>query len=240
MKIAKFILKIKRKWMKLRLQPIRVFCFHQVSEVFDKSTMWECDWTQIDQFKNNILHLRESGVEFISLPEAHEKLKNDKMRCKKYAVLTADDGWASMKNIIPWLVEQEIPITLFVNSDYLDGKHYQTRVTEKLLTHQNIIELIEKYPQIVTIASHGKTHIDASLLSIDDFIIEVKAAEKIMKGYNKIGFYAFTYGHYTNQQLFELRNEGLVPVLVDGKKNYTDDGVIHRECIDGQIIERAC
>ena len=50
---------IRRKWTKIRLQPIRVFCFHQVSEQFDASTMWECDWTQIEQFKRNILRLKE-------------------------------------------------------------------------------------------------------------------------------------------------------------------------------------
>ncbi len=230
--------KIKRKWMKLRLQPIRVFCFHQVSETFDASTMWECDWTQIDQFKQNILYL-QSKYNFISLEDAYHKLMHDKIRSKKYAVLTADDGWASMKNIIPWLAEQEIPVTLFVNSEYLDGKHYQAKSTEKLLTQRDLIEILNTYPQYVTIASHGKTHIDASMLSIEDFKMNVEVAEEILKGYkNKIEFYAFTYGHHTKEQLIGLEDAGLVPVLVDGRKNYAFDGVIHRKCVDGKKMEK--
>ncbi len=226
--------------MKLRLQPIRVFCFHQVSDVFDASTMWECDWTQIDQFKQNIMHLKEQYT-FISLEEAYHKLTHDKIRCKKYAVLTADDGWASLKNIIPWLAEQEIPVTLFVNSEYLDGKHYQARNTEKLLTYQDIVELTNIYPQIVTISSHGKTHIDVSSLSLEDFKMNVNTAEEILNEYrNKIGFYAFTYGRRTNAQIIELRNMNLIPVLMDDMSNYTYDGVIHRECIDGLKIEKVC
>ena len=101
--------------MKLRLQPIRVFCFHQVSDEYAPLTMWEEDWTQTELFKRNIQNLKERGYTFISLPEAYFKLKNDSFRREKYAVLTADDGFKSMLNILPWLIEQRIPVTLFVN-----------------------------------------------------------------------------------------------------------------------------
>lgn len=228
--------KIERKWMQLRLEPIRVFCFHQTSETFDAAGMWECDWTQIDLFKRNIFHLKEQYT-FISLPEAYDKLQHDTIRCKKYAVLTADDGWASMKNIIPWLAEQQIPVTLFVNSAYLDGKHYQERETEKLLTYDDIQELTSRYPQYVSIASHGRNHDDAAQQSLKEFETNMKEAEKELSGIkNKIAFYAFTYGHHTKEQLIELGEAGLVPVLVDGRKNYTYDGEIHRECIDGKNL----
>lgn len=37
--------KIRRKLLKLRLQPIRVFCFHQVSETFDEAyEKWKHNW----------------------------------------------------------------------------------------------------------------------------------------------------------------------------------------------------
>lgn len=218
--------------MKLRLQPIRVFCFHQVSDVFDASTMWECDWTQTDTFKQKILAYKKD-YEFISLEEAYLHIQNDVYRRKKYAVLTADDGWTSVTNIILWLVEQEIPITLFVNSAYLDGKHYQERETEKLLTKAEIIELINQYPEYITIASHGEKHINTQLLNEQEFESSVlKAETELSELPNKIPYYAFTYGKYKTEHKMVLAKHNIVPVLVDGAVNY-DNPIISRECIDG-------
>ena len=231
----KLIYRIRRRLLHLRLQPIRVFCFHQVSDEFDPSTMWECDWTQTEQFKRNILQLKAEYT-FIALDNAHKHLVSDKFRIRKYAVLTCDDGWASIKDIIPWLVEQDIPITLFINPLYLDGKHFQLRSTEKLLTKNNLEVLISKYPHHITVASHGFTHIDASTLSLDDFISNVKEAEKELVNFaNKINFYAFTYGHHKNEQMMFLAGQNIVPVLIDGEKNYNFDGRIHRESLEKKI-----
>ncbi len=228
--------KAKKKLMKLRLQPIRVFCFHQVSETFDASTMWECDWTQINQFKRNILRLK-GQYEFIALEEALEKLKHDIFRCKKYAVLTADDGWDSLKNIVPWLVENGVPITLFVNPAYLDGKHYQERESEKLLTKQDLQEWSEVYKQYISIASHGWNHRKVTELSVSQFEQSVIASEKELSDIpTKIPYFAFTYGIFTLDSVDILRKHNLRSVLVDGGKNYKDDGYIHRECIDGLTL----
>ena len=72
MTISIFIRKVRNRWKKFRLQPIRVFCFHQVSDTFDESTMKECDWLQTDVFKRIITDMRQKGYEFLSLQEAHE------------------------------------------------------------------------------------------------------------------------------------------------------------------------
>ena len=69
--------KIKRIWMKLRLQPIRVFCFHQVSEWLDESEYAEPDWMALSDFKQKISDLRKAGYVFISLQDAHRHLKED-------------------------------------------------------------------------------------------------------------------------------------------------------------------
>lgn len=42
--------KIKRKLVKLRLQPIRVFCLHHVSKRFDTESMCEGDWMEISDY----------------------------------------------------------------------------------------------------------------------------------------------------------------------------------------------
>ncbi len=131
MSISEFIEKIKRKWMKLRLQPIRVFCLHHVCEQFDADTMYACDWMALDEFKQKINALRSQGYQFISLSEAYNHLKKNRFRRKKYAVLTFDDGYKSLKEVLPWLEEQKIPATLFINGKYLDGKSYRETPNEQ-------------------------------------------------------------------------------------------------------------
>ena len=80
MSISEFIEKIKRKWMKLCLQPIRVFCLHHVCEQFDAEAMYPCDWMALDEFKQKIIALRNQGYQFISLTEAYKHLKTDCFR----------------------------------------------------------------------------------------------------------------------------------------------------------------
>ena len=138
---SKIWTKIKRKWTKIRLQPIRVFCLHHVCEQFDADTMYPCDWMALDAFKKKINELRNQGYQFISLTEAYEHLKKDRFRYKKYAVLTFDDGYKSLLEVMPWLEEQQIPATLFINGKYLDGKSYRNNANEKYLMYDELFSL---------------------------------------------------------------------------------------------------
>ncbi len=223
---------IKRRWTRLRLRPIRVFGFHHVSATFEPETMWECDWTQTETFKQNVLALKKKYI-FISLQEAYNHISNDKFRKTSYAVLTSDDGWASLKNILPWLAEEKIPVTLFLNPLYMDGKHYQSRDSEKFLTKEEVVDLAERYEPFITIASHGWSHNNCLKMSMESFEDSVLKSEEYLKSIKgKVSFYAFTFGRHTIKQLEFLNQQFLVPVLMDGMVNYDDASCIHRECID--------
>ena len=163
--------KIKRKWMKLRLQPIRVFCLHHVCETYDADVMNACDWIALDVFKIKVQTLQQNGVEFISLSKAHKHITKDKIRCKKYAVLTFDDGYASLKEILPWLFENNIPVTLFVNGKYLDGKSYRNTSKEQYLTQEELFALTTP---LVEIGSHGWEHVDANKMTVAEFASSVQ------------------------------------------------------------------
>ena len=231
-----FVNKMKKKRKQLWLKPIRVFCFHQVSNEFEPDTMWECDWMQTDLFKRNILALKKKYT-FISLTEVTNHLAQDRFRLKRYAALTADDGWTSLTNILPWLVEQGIPITLFVNPLYMDGVHYQERETEKLLTWNEVVGLVEQYAPYVTIASHGWSHKDCVKMAMDEFGENVEQAEKAILGMKgKIPYYAFTYGRRKGEQVAFLKDRSLIPVYIDGRVNYSDASCVHRELLDGDAL----
>lgn len=228
--------RIKRKLLHIRLQPIRVFVFHQVSDEFDETTMWQCDWTSTSVFKSSILSLKKS-YRFISLEEAAKKIASNRVRLRKYAVLTSDDGWASLKNVIPWLADEHISITLFLNPYYLDGIHKQERESEKLLTEEDIRHLLRDYGSVISVASHGWAHVDCSKMSMDEFQQSVQQSEHALNLFvNKVPFYAFTFGRHTKAEIEFLHSIGLIPVLVDGMKNYDDITVVHRECLDGMDL----
>lgn len=228
-----FFQRIRHRLLRMRLHPIRVFVFHQVSDVFEPETMWNCDWTQTDTFKKNVLSLNKQ-YSFISLEEMRWHLANDKLRLKNFAVLTSDDGWASLANIIPWLAEQKIPITLFLNPLYMDGLHWRSRDTEKLLTKEDVIRMVEEFSPFVSVASHGWNHDDCTRMSIKEFSESVAKSEEVLSDFPaKVPFFAFASGRYTKEQVNYLNSKLLVPVLVDGMSNLADSSVIHRECIDG-------
>lgn len=223
-----FFPRVKRVLKRKRLRPIRVFCFHQVSDVFEPETMYESDWLQTKAFKTKILELKNKYT-FISLQGAYSHIVNDKIRIKQYAVLTADDGWASLKNIIPWLAEQGIPVTLFLNPEYSDGQHFRERETELYLKEQDLEHFADTYANI-SFGMHGWNHTDVSKQDEDAFKTNIEQSFKALKRYgNFVHFFAYPWGRHNTMNNGVLKEFELVPVLMDGIKNYNDASVIHRE-----------
>lgn len=252
-KLTDIVAKIRRKWMKLRLRPIRVFCFHQVSDEYNPLTMWECDWTQTELFKRNIMYLQSHGVNFISLLGAHEKLKRDRLRCKKYAVLTADDGYKSLLNILPWLKEQRIPVTLFINTKYLDGKSWSAineeqarRVKSDADMEKDVCPNLylskEEFIKVaampnVTIGLHGHEHLDATEHTKEVFKQNVQLCKDALKDVpHVLPYFAYTWGRHNAETDEVLSEMGITPVLVNGEKNYINVKYIDRLAIDGKLL----
>lgn len=213
--------------MKLRLQPIRVFCLHHVSAEFDAESMNECDWMQIDKFKGKVLAMQQDGVDFISLADAYNHISNDKIRRKKYTVLTFDDGYASLKEILPWLEEQRIPTTLFINGKYLDGKLYRNNPKEQYLTEKEVFALTSP---LIEIGSHGWKHTSALDMTDLEFQKSVERNIRLLSTHPRyIPFYAYTWGKHKKTNDILLNEKHIVPVLVDGEANYNDSLFIHRD-----------
>ena len=216
------------KWIKLWFQPIRVFCFHQVSEIFDADSMWQCDWISKDEFENKIVQLQEEYT-FISLEDAHMKLENDIFRLRKYAVLTADDGSKTIECVLPWLNKRNIPLTLFLNGSYLNGKTYRETPAERYFTADDILSLGFKN---ITIGHHGWDHVDVRKQTIESFVESIQKNIKAIELFpNKVPYWAYPYGGYTSDSNRILQEYDLCPVYTDGQKNYNDPNCIHREIL---------
>ena len=222
--------RIKRKLMKLRLHTIRVYCLHHVCATFDAESMNACDWMKIDEFKQKVAAMRQDGVEFISLTDAYRHICEDWIRSKKYAVLTFDDGYASLKEILPWLEEQHIPATLFVNGKYLDGKSYRKNPKEKYLTKD---ELWASASPLIEIGHHGWEHIRVTEQTRVDFEESVRLNVDLLSKHPRyVPFWAYTYGEHTKASDECLQTQSIVPVYVEGLKNYCESNVIHRELMN--------
>lgn len=222
--------KLQRKWMKLRLQPIRVFCLHHVCEQFDSDAMYACDWMALDEFKQKIIALRRQGYQFISLTDAYEYLKKDWFRQKKYAVLTFDDGYKSLKDVLPWLEEQNIPATLFINGKYLDGMSYRITDKEEYLTYNELFALDSP---LIEIGHHGWEHTKATEMSKTEFIDSIENNKELLSKHSRyIPFWAYTWGvnnEITNQILIE---NCITPVFINGDENYNNTKFINREPLE--------
>lgn len=233
MDLKSFVKRLKRKLLHLRLQPVRVFLFHQVGDTYDSCLCNPCDWTQTEQFKNNIVWLKKH-YSFISLSQAKEHITHDWLRLKHYAVLTSDDGGAALKIILPWLKEQGVPVTLFVNGKYLDGVSYRERPSECYLTEKELFEL--DYDGI-EIGHHGWEHNDLTHLEWSRFIDSVEKNTFLLKRLPRyVPFWAYTWGRHTKDLDSYLLSQGIMPVLIDEMKNYDERDIIHRELLDGKAL----
>lgn len=231
MTIAVFIKKVRYRWKKFRLQPIRAFCLHHVTSIYDAESMNRGDWMDVNEFKQKIAAMQQDGVEFISLSVAHAKISNDIFRFRKFAVLTFDDGYASLNEILPWLNEQHIPATLFINGKYLDGRSYRKNPKEKYLTREDIDTLYKQYP-LLTIASHGWEHTDASQMTMDEFRQHIDSNVELLQTHPCfIPFHAYTWGRHTADTDAYLLSKKIIPVYIDGMKNYNEPNEIHRELL---------
>ena len=229
MSISEFIKKIQRKWMKIRLQPIRVFCLHHVCEYFDADTMSACDWMALDEFKKRINNLHSQGYEFISLTEAYEHLQTEYIRQKKYAVLTFDDGYKSLNEVLPWLEKQDIPSTLFINGKYLDGKSYRETPKEQYFTYD---ELFLLNSHLIEIGHHGWEHTSVYHMNETEFKNSIERnIELLSKHPRYIPFWAYTWGHNNDKSNYLLKMYNITPVVITGGRNYNFNGFFDRELL---------
>lgn len=243
--------RIKRFFLKRRLQPISVFVFHSVSDEYDPLLWWRCDWTSTEQFKRNIIQLKKQYA-FVSLPEACEKIANDRFRRRKYAVLTADDGYRSLLNVLPWLEEQKIPITIFVNSKYLDKQSWSIINEEQAKRAKPQVEMLSEVcpdlylsreelfglnSPLLSIGMHGYEHLDATKQSLEGFRENVERCKNMLCSHPRyVPYFAYTWGKHNTKTDKVLKEMELIPVLVNGTNNYNNANCIDRICIDGIVM----
>lgn len=111
--------------------------FHQASPAFNALYNHPYIWSSLDFFKKQMAYLKEN-YEIISLQRGFDELREDKLKGTKIA-LTFDDGDKSVGTYIaPYLTEQQIPATFFINSAYpAEKKGYWFNIYH-YMNHKNL------------------------------------------------------------------------------------------------------
>ena len=228
--------KITKRLDKLCCQPIEVFVFHAVSDHFDPNLNKEVDWSSTADFQKRIQSFKQQYT-FIPLEQAYRHLRKDCIRGRKLAVLTCDDGFASILHILTFLEKEQVPVTLFINPKYLDGKSHRTGYAPapQYITHEQLFALTSP---MINIGMHGYEHLDATKQTPEEFTDSVDKCINLLSSHPRyIPFFAYTWGNCngTTDQILTQRH--IIPVLCDNAENYRYRHGISRKPIDSHYIK---
>ena len=227
--------KITKRIDKLLLQPIEVFVFHAVSDHFDPALNKQVDWSSTIDFQKRIQAFKQQYT-FISLDQACYHLQHDVIRRKKLAVLTCDDGFASILEIFPFLEKEQVPITLFINPKYLDGTSIRANyaLAPRYITRDQLFALNSP---LITIGMHGYEHLDALAQTPEEFTDSVdRCIGELSSHPNFTPYFAYTWGNHNATTDSILTKRSIVPVLCGGVGNYRYRGGISRKPIDSHYL----
>ena len=241
--IANLLHRIQRKLLKTRLHPIRVFVVHNVCDTYSTIVGPRADWVSTDDFHHSIEQLQKRYT-FISIEDALHHIRHDVVRMQDYAVLTADDGYRSVFLQLPWLIEHNVPVSLYINPKYLDGVSYSEHLWSFVhnanpnLTESEFVtgrymtsaELQSITSSLVSIGLHGYEHINNARLSANAFREYIEKTIAAIKPYSDvIPFHAYPWGYSSEETDKVLHELNICPLRADGLYNINDDSQIHRE-----------
>ena len=144
---------------------------------------------RMDIFKEQIKIIRDLEYKFYDPKDLKENFNTNKT--EKRILITIDDAFSSFyKKAWPYLKKENIPFILFVSTKTVGKNGY--------MTWDQINEL-EKETNAY-IGNHSHSHDYLVNLKNEDFIKDIKTANKIFKeklGYNPI-FFSYPFGEYSN------------------------------------------
>ncbi len=196
----------------------RSLMFHSV---YDRSKvekdLYSVSFSQYQEFLNE---LHKENVQFTRFDSFSED--------SKFGIsVTFDDGFKdNLQLVLPFMLERNIPFTIFVASDFLDEKY------TNYLSKEDLRELSSH--SLVTLGAHGKSHRPLTEMSLSEAQNELRISKSILEEVisREVTAMSFPHGKY-NSQLVEAALE------IGFKKLGTSDPFPNKNNL-GMLISRQC
>ena len=202
---------------------IPVFVYHDIVEEIEGPEYMQ---TEKDNFIEQIEGLQKIGYEFISYEDLKKYDQNQKALPEKVAILSFDDGYeGNYKILYPIVKEKNIKVEIAVINDQIGKTGY--------LNWEQIKEMEDS--GLVTIGSHGKSHIDYTQIAPEQFKQDILFTFKQIEeqvGKQEVNVFVYPYGLVNDQLIESLQDQDIIQNLTDNKVNNSkklDLDRLHRE-----------
>ncbi len=181
--------------------------------------------TTATQFEKQITGLLEEGYTFISYQDLVDYYNGEKTISEKSVLIGFDDGWAgNYYNAFPILTKYNIPAAIYVVDDLVGTNGYFNWEQAEEMSRSGL----------VSIFSHGRTHIFYDKESVETLLSDIDIAYKNIEshvGKSKIRVFTYPYGACRQDQIDALFEKGYIQNMTDdeiNKSNTMELKALHR------------
>lgn len=180
-------------------RPSVVLAYHSID-----NTSWRFSNTAKD-FKQHVQYLK-AHYDIISLDDLEARLQSGATK-RPFALLTFDDGYRSLMQILPYLKAQEISPAVFVLGDIVKANRCELGTQKQMLSRPEIKTLLQEG---WSIGSHTMTHPEMSTVLAQNLKTEIqKSKQKIESTLGTTSSsIAYPKGFYSSNILREVRSAG--------------------------------
>ena len=200
-----------------------VLAYHKITD------QWELSYTMLypKQFERQMRALAKKGFRGKSLKEYLTDPG------EKNFVLTFDDAYESVYRFaFPLLEELGFTATVFALSNYIGVKNTWDLVPGKIYSmHMNAQQLKELSTAGWEVASHGKNHLDMTVMDSDELLSDLSESKEVLESIieKSIDTFCFPFGRYNATVVEAAKSSGYNNLV--GYTEKSKYGVIKRSSV---------
>ena len=207
-----------------KCRKLRVLAYHSISDQPDgEFSRVYCLPKRV--FQRQILTLLRLGFIFIHPDEVVNYLQGQSLLPRRACVLTFDDCYRDLLDILPFLRANSISAIAFAVSGAVGAKAFWNKPMSAQLPLLSVRELMELQASEVEIGAHSRSHQQLNLLDIHEAHEEIVGSIVDIKnrGLKSPRFFAYPYGEYSQQIQDIIRTAGIIAAFS------INPGIVNRE-----------
>lgn len=201
---------------------IPILIYHEITKEKPSRDLYYMQ-TTAKRFEEQIKGLLNEGYDIISYDDLVEYNDGKKALKEKSVLIGFDDGWiGNYENAFPILQKYQVPVAIYVVDDLVGTDGYFNWKQAKEMSDTGL----------VSIYSHGRTHIFYNKESNETLVSDVNNAYKNIEkhiGKKKNKVFTYPYGAYREDQIEALAKEGYIQNATDDEINKSSD--LNMKCL---------